>query len=161
MKTTYRIISLLLVLLFSTLTFASAETFDLSGMSYDELVALKNRINLAMWLSEEWQEVTVPQGVWVVGEDIPAGHWTVKCADGWRRTNVEWGVYLSESGESVSWRGRYSAVNYVYNPNIKGFDPYKNSTEYSFEVREGEYIVITDGSCVFMPYTGKPDLGFK
>ena len=160
MKNLYRIIAALLVLLLS-ITPTSAESIDLSNLTYNELVALKDQINLAMWKCDEWQEVTVPQGVWVVGEDIPAGHWTVKCADGWKRTNIEWGEYLSESGEYISWKGRYSAVNYVYNPNSPSFDPYKNQTEYSFEVREGEYIVIKDGSCVFMPYTGKPDLGFK
>lgn len=136
-------------------------TTDIRELSYNELVALKNQINLAMWECDEWQEVTVPQGVWVVGEDIPAGHWTVKCADGWRCVDVKWGEYLNESGESISWRGRCSMINYVYNPNSPGFDPYKHSTEYSFEVREGEYIVIYEGSCVFTPYAGKPDLGFK
>lgn len=161
MKNTYRIISLLLVLLFSTLTFASAETFDLSGMSYDELVALKNRINLAMWQSEEWQEVTVPQGVWVVGEDIPAGHWTVKCAAGWRFSQISWGKYLNPDGETISYMGRFSKYNNVHDPNHEGFDPYEYATEYSFKVYDGEYIVIEYGSCVFMPYTGKPDLGFK
>ena len=47
-----------------------AEDIDLSGMSIDELVELKDRINLAIWNSQEWEEVTVPQGEWIVGEDI-------------------------------------------------------------------------------------------
>ena len=161
MKRIRCILSLLFVLALTVTPFAHAETINLSGLSYDELVALKDRINLAIWNSQEWQEVTVPQGVWVVGEDIPAGHWTVRCANGWTRTNVEWGEFLSESNESIRWFGRHSVVNYVYNPHHSKFDPYKNETEYSFEVRNGEYIVITEGSCVFTPYNGKPDLGFK
>ena len=53
-------IALLLVLV-SLFSAASAEVIattaaeiDLSGMGYEELVALKDRINLAIWKSEEW-----------------------------------------------------------------------------------------------------------
>ena len=59
---------------------AAADPVDLSGMSYDELVALRDQINLAIWNSQEWQEVTVPEGIWIVGEDIPAGHWSIRVA---------------------------------------------------------------------------------
>ena len=47
---------ILLALLFSVSPVGSAD-IDLSGMSYEELVALKDRINLAMWESDEWEEV--------------------------------------------------------------------------------------------------------
>ena len=57
---------------------AYSESIDLSGLSYDELVALKDRIDLAIWNSQEWQEVEVPQGLYVVGKDIPSGTWTKK-----------------------------------------------------------------------------------
>lgn len=141
--------------------YASAEIpVQLSELSYDDLIALKNSINLAIWLSDEWQEVTVPQGVWKVGEDIPAGHWTVKCTSGARSSTIEWGEKLSDTGDSIAWSGRYSLYNHVYNPaNYKNSDEYLY--EYSFEVRNGDYIIIEDGSAVFMPYAGKPSLGFK
>lgn len=161
MKNTVRILALLFALVFSVVPFAHAETFDLSGLSYDELVALKDQINLAIWNSQEWQEVTVPQGVWKVGEDIPAGHWTVKCHSGTWATNISWGERLNDNKESISWRGRYSTSNSVYNPNNEAFDPINDVSEYSFEVQDGDYIVITYGAAVFMPYVGKPSLNFK
>lgn len=65
------------LLLFSA---ASADPVDLSGLSFDELVALRDQINLAIWNSQEWQEVTVPAGIWQVGKDIPAGHWSIRVA---------------------------------------------------------------------------------
>lgn len=137
-----------------------AEDIDLSGLSYAELVALKDRINLAMWQSEEWQEVTVPQGVWKVGEDIPAGHWTVKCAPGASSSEISWGEKLSENGETIAWSGRHSVYNRVRNP--AKYDNADNYIyEYSFVVVDGDYIVINYGSAVFTPYTGKPSLGFK
>ena len=134
---------------------------NLSGMSFDELVDLKDKINLAIWNSQEWQEVTVPQGVWKVGEDIPAGHWTVVCADPWRKVEVSWGESLSESGESISWFGRNSVYNYVYNEHHKYFEKDDGITSYSFEVKKGDYIIIDEGEAIFMPYSGKPSLGFK
>ena len=142
---------------------ALAEGIDLSGMSYDELVALKDRINLAMWQSDEWQEVTVPQGVWKVGEDIPAGHWTVKCITEKKcyNTQISWGEALTEGGTSIAWRGRYDILVTVKNPEYKYYEYDGSITEYSFTVQDGDYIIIDDAPAVFTPYQGKPSLGFK
>lgn len=156
-----RLIALLfaVVMLFSVAVAES--TIDLSGMSYDELIELKNRINLAIWNSQEWQEVTVPQGVWKVGEDIPAGHWTVKAHAGTWATNVSWGSKLDSNGQDIAYSGRNSRLNIVYNPANETFDPINDVSEYSFEVQDGDYIVIEYGAAVFTPYVGKPSLGFK
>ena len=155
-----KLISIVLLLIMAS--FAYAEDIDLSGMSYTELVNLKNRINLAIWQSEEWQEVTVPQGTWKVGEHIPAGHWTVKAhTDTWA-TNISWGERLSDNGETISYWGRFSMSNTVYNPNNKSFDPINDMSTYSFEVREGDYISIIYGAAIFMPYAGTEiTFGFK
>ena len=155
-----RIASLFLILaLFIPVAFA--ESINLDGLSYSELVNLKDRINLAIWESDEWQEVTVPQGVWIVGEDIPAGHWTVKCASEWRSTWIKWGEYLDPNGEEIAFKGLYGDKHYVYNPDHKYFEVDDGVTEYSFKVSDGQYIVIEEAPAVFMPYAGKPSLGFK
>lgn len=157
-----KLVALFLAIVLSA-GFALAEGIDLSGMSYDELVALKDKINLAMWSSQEWQEVTVPQGVWKVGEDIPAGHWTVKCIDepNCYRTEISWGEYLSESGYTISWKGRYDILVSIKNPNYKRYEYDGSITEYSFTVQDGDYIVIDNAPAIFTPYQGKPSLGFK
>ena len=73
-----RFLSLLLCLLVVVSpAWSIADLPDISSLSYDELVELKDSINLAIWNSQEWQEVTVPMGVWTVGEDIPVGHWSI------------------------------------------------------------------------------------
>lgn len=154
-----KIISLFLVLLMAFPAFA--EDIDLSGLSYAELVALKDRINLAMWKSEEHFEVTVPRGTWIVGVDIPAGHWTVKCHPSTWATRISWGDHLNENKESISYWGRYSIGNTVYNPNNETFDPINEWSEYSFEVQDGDYIEIEYGAAVFMPYSGKASFTFK
>ena len=157
-----KLVALVLAIVLSA-GIALAEGIDLSGMSYDELVALKDRINLAMWQSEEWQEVTVPQGVWKVGEDIPAGHWTVKCTSerGVKQTRINWGEKLDSDGNSIAWNGRHSILNDVNNTNYKYYEYDGELTEYSFEVFDGDYIVIEKAPAVFTPYQGKPSLGFK
>ena len=50
---------------------------DLSGMTFDELIALQQQVNEALWASDGWQEGEVPSGYYEVGVDIPAGRWTV------------------------------------------------------------------------------------
>lgn len=147
----------------STAIFASV---DLSGMSYDELVELKDQINLAIWNSEEWQEVEVPQGIWHVGEDIPAGKWTVKCAPYtssymMKEADISWGESLNDAGTGISWNGRHDDA-IIYNPD---HEDYKEGsiTQCTIDVLEGDYIIISDyyNSVIFMPYSGKPSLGFK
>ena len=67
-----KVITILITLaLILSLSVSALADFDLSGLSFEELVALKDQINLAIWNSEKWQEVEVPHGVWLVGEDIP------------------------------------------------------------------------------------------
>lgn len=55
-----------------------ADSIDLSGMSFDDLKALQEQVNKALWESEGWKQVTVPVGVYQIGAEIPAGRWTVK-----------------------------------------------------------------------------------
>lgn len=142
----------------------SQKAIDLSGLSFDELVALKTKIDLAIWNSQEWQEVTVPQGVWVVGEDIPAGTWTVTCATepGWRYCYLDWGEVLQSNGQSVAVKSgtRYD-YKYIYNPNYRYYEIGDGDTSYTFTVRNGDYIVIKSAPAVFTPYAGQPSLGFK
>lgn len=133
--------------------------YDLGSMSYDDLVALKDQINLAMWNSEEWQEVTVPQGTWVVGEDIPEGHWNVKAVDG-TCTYIQICTEIDPTGHDPI---RESIVYYkgIYSPSYPAYMEGSDVVSWDFNVSTGQYIVISDGDAIFMPYSGKPSLGFK
>ncbi len=153
-----RIITLVLVLL-CLAGVASAEAPNLSGMSYEELVALKEQINLAIWNSQEWQEVEVPQGVWVVGKDIPAGKWTIKAADG-ITANVYWGDELDESGMELSYSSKIFEIELLYSVNYRHYEKGKR-TEVTWDMKDGDYFIVDDGIALFTPYSGKPSLGFK
>lgn len=152
-----KIICIIMILLLSPV-FALAEV-DLSGMSYQELVALKEQINLAIWNSKEWQEVTVPQGIWEVGKDIPAGKWTVKCASD-NCTSIRYGDELSDNKMEVKVTS-YFYTELVYSPNSSKYDPATTLTEITIDAKKGDYIEIVFSSAIFTPYSGKPDLGFK
>ena len=155
-----RIIAILLTLLLVLPTLALADV-DLSAMSYDELVALKDQLNKAIWESKEWQEVTVPQGLYEVGADIPEGHWTIAAADG-QSISVSWGTQLNETKTNVdvTWdEGFYEYETLV----SKTYSYYQASdrTEVDFDLKAGQYVVVDYGQAVFTPYKGKPELGFK
>ena len=54
-----RILALLLSLACLLSVPASADIPDISGLSFDELVTLRNEALLTMWKAEEWKEVSV------------------------------------------------------------------------------------------------------
>lgn len=152
-----RIIALVLVLL--SLASVSFAEFDLSGMTYDELVALKDQINLAIWNSNEWQEVEVPKGVYIIGEDIPAGKWTVKAADQ-INASVYWGDTINDAGTEITFDGELYEYEGLYSVNYRHYEK-GDTTEVTWDLKEGQYFIVDDGIALFTPYSGKPSLGFK
>jgi hypothetical protein len=138
---------------------ASAEV-DLSGMSFDELVSLRDQINYALMETEEWEEVTVPCGAWKVGEDIPAGKWTITAVDG-AYVGIEYGSTLDESGMSISYYSKNYYVETIISPSSYIFQKGQDTAQVDIELKNGNYFCVTSGEAVFTPYAGKPNLGFK
>lgn len=71
-----KIVSLFVALMLIP-SFSFAET-DLSSMSVDDLVSLKTAIVGELMARDEVKTVTVPAGEYIVGEDIPAGKYSVE-----------------------------------------------------------------------------------
>ena len=150
----------LVIILLSLFTVSFAESsFNLSGLSYDKLVALKDQINLAMWNSAEWQEIEVPHGVYVIGEDIPAGKWTIKAADEIYAT-VYWGSRLNGAGTNISLYSEVYEGETIYSVNYRYYEK-GDTTEVAWDLKAGQYFIVDDGIALFTPYSGKPSLGFK
>ncbi len=157
-----RFVSLVLVVLLLGSSSAFAD-IDLSGMSYDELLALKEQINLAMWKCEEWQEVTVPQGVYLIGKDIPSGEWTILPPTG-AYCFITIGDKLNNSGTAIDLSldgGEIRETVSVYSETYGDFKSGENMTSVNMTLPEGLYIQIRYNSCIFTPYQGQPSLGFK
>ena len=156
-----RFLCLLSILVFSLSSVAIAEnTIDLSNMSYEELVSLKDQINMAIWNSKEWQEVTVPMGVWVVGEDIPVGHWTIKTNASYATVLICDALDATGKGADI-WNSDIYKMESIASPNGLFFDPISDRTEIDFNLKKGMYVIIDGGNVIFSPYAGKPSLGFK
>lgn len=151
-----RLVAFILSALITLTLVLSASAVDLSEMTFEELVALRDQLNLAIWNSKEWQEVTVPQGIWKVGEDIPSGKWTVKALPD-KTTYIQVGE-LDSSGQKINIMKRWVDV-IIASETREETAP----AEYTIDVKDGDYIYINpwNGPAVFTPYSGKPDLGFK
>jgi hypothetical protein len=153
-----RLITIFLVL--ALILPAAATAVDLEDMSFDELVVLREQINLAIWNSQEWQSVTVPQGVWEVGKDIPVGKWTISLAP---EASSDWGELfycsgLDETGTRANWNSK--AFTYIQlGSQSREADVDQKSVD--IDCKKDMYIIIERAPMVFTPYVGKPDLGFK
>lgn len=70
------LITLLLTAILSPAAIASVD-IDIASLSLDELLALRQQVDAAIWENEDWHEALVPQGDYIVGKDIPAGDWSI------------------------------------------------------------------------------------
>ena len=155
-----RLITAILILALALPAVALADLPDISGLSYEELLQLKEQINLAMWNSQKWQKVLVPKGVWEIGVDIPEGYWTMT------PNGSHVGMYLycdtldstkaKASDDCDIWDAYYVSTE-------KSGSNWKDSEylhELSLDMEAGMYIIIPCDT-YFTPYAGKPDLGFN
>ena len=147
-------ITLALVVALAPAAFAE---WDLSDLTFDDLIALRAQTQYEMMNRPEWEEVEVPQGVYKVGEDIPAGTWTILCKSG-IGTSIYVGDNLSPAGTELKYP--YKAYETIYNPAASSV-----GSGYCFEwavtLHDGEYLSVGSNSAVFTTYAGKPSLGFK
>ena len=154
-----RLITIILILALAVPALALADLPDISNLTYNELVQLKDQINLAMWGSQEWQEVTVPPGVWEIGVDIPAGHWSVRPA---ARCGPDYIIYASATtnhGHDVDLFSGKHIMECICDPSATYYSgEYKTSTDIDMEAG---YFVRLDCAMIFSPYSGKPSFGFK
>lgn len=150
---------LILALAVPAAAMASAALPDLSGLSFDELIQLKEKISLELWNRPEWQEVMVPPGVYAVGPDIPAGHWSIRPAEGCGPDNVIYGVATKDQGHDIDIMAGDFILECIGDPSSPYYSlEYQTSTDIDME--DGHFIRL-DCTMIFTPYTGKPDLGFR
>ena len=151
------IVLLIVLLAFPPLSFA--DSIDLSNLSFDELVSLREEINLALWKTEEWQQVTVPAGTYIIGKDIPAGHWTIKPA---KDSTCLIGYFITAD---FSGKEPADPLNDYYYQGIadpeSSYASVVDMYQLDLVLIDGYYLSITYGDAIFEPYTGKPDLGFR
>lgn len=155
----------LLVSLFLFCSSAFAE-IDLSALTFDELAALRDQCQLEMMSRDQWQEVTVPQGLYEVGVHIPAGDWTIRCADVGRDSylmqecSIRWGE--GRPGAEYYWDYKTSKGEIeIFNPNNVNYNGQTSEFTITPEVGDFIYIQAEYNRAIFTPYTGVPSFSFK
>lgn len=124
-----------LALLFAV---AVAESVDLSAMTFEELAQLQKAIIQEMQSRDEFKSVWVPQGVYTVGEDIPAGVYSFSSNS---RAAIE--IYSGDPSDIANYRGMYTLG--------------KDEVVAKYELKDGYYVEIKYDPILFETYTG---LGF-
>ncbi len=116
-----------------TIAPAALAEVDLTGMSFDELVSLQAQLTAEAMSRPEWKEVEVPVGTYTVGQDIPAGTYSLKIKAGGMMASIQ----------------------------INGYETSHVLTEGDMvgkiDLKDGDQVDITISAVVFMPYAG---LGF-
>lgn len=138
-----RILAFILVMLVAALP-ACAE-IDLSSMSFDDLLALQEKVVKEITSRAEWKEVAVPPGIYEVGVDIPVGKWTITSTD---TVSLTWGSALDEYKADIP-----------YSAEIADEALWNEGESVSWELIEGTFIMIKYNTVIFTPYV-KQSLGF-
>jgi hypothetical protein len=134
-----KIVAFLLVALMACTAFP-ALAVDISRMSFDELVELRAQVDAAIIATGEADWFTVPQGSYLVGEQLPAGNYTVELlneSDGAAMITV----YKNEDGS-----GFEGVLNY-YSIDV-------DSGIGCLKLKKGNKFEVTFGSTRFKKFTG-------
>ena len=125
---------------------------DLSGLSLDELHQLRKNVSKEILSRSQWTEVEVPTGFYVVGEDIPAGHWMISPMEQ-DYALLEYFEKTDETGKNADIFGPYYGVSLGSPGNM--LESMYNIQETDIELQAGYYIHIQFGSVIFKPFTGR------
>lgn len=135
-----RLFALVLVFVLMFCSVATAESIDLSALSLDELIALRQEIDLLIFGSDAYKNVPVPAGDYVIGVDIPAGTYTLEAhGDSYAMITV-----YADANKDIMGMGACHSVG-------------GGETVGKIEFKDGEVVEIQMGSIVFKTYAG---LGF-
>lgn len=96
----------------------------------------------------EWEEVTVPAGLYQVGTQIPAGRWTIWPEPGMLGA-VQYGQYLTSDGD-LAWADSYGMISATR----RTYDIAQYIERVSIDCEDGWYIKVPDKPVVFTPYAG-------
>lgn len=141
-------IGIVFVLVFVSALSVSAQ-YDLSGFSYTDLLTIVAQAQREMMTRSEFQEVTVPAGLYQVGVEIPAGKWTISLPtsdDKYASADIDIGDKLDAGKNDIAlWDSTTYDSIYLSKSN--------NKTTYTVTLIDGYYIKIGH-SVVFSTPTG-------
>lgn len=141
---------LLVLMLFPVASLAEA---DFSQFSLEELDIIRRSASKEILKRSQWGEVTVPPGHYVVGEDIPEGHWTIRYTPG-TYCLIEYFKDADESGiEPADVLKDYNSWA-IGDPGSDMATLY-DKTEIDLQLISGYHLKTNYSDCVFVPFTGR------
>lgn len=143
----------LLLCLLCLPTFALAEV-DLDSLTFVELIELREQITAEITSRPEWKEVFVPAGVYEVGVDIPAGHWTITPQND--SVSFNYGSALNDTKTNIDY-AKMTTTGSAAKAGTSMSD-FFGMESVSINLSEGNWIYL-DNPSVFTPYI-RPSLGF-
>lgn len=73
-----KVLSIIVLIAIVLTVSVSIADVDISGLSYEELVALQKNITKEIMSRPEWKEVEVPSGQYTTGIDVPVGEYSIR-----------------------------------------------------------------------------------
>lgn len=147
-----KLIALLLIL--AMVPAAALADLDWSRFNDAELEYIRKSICAEILARSEQKSVTVQPGFYVIGEDIPAGHWTIKYGAEDSCSVIIYFTKANETGRAPDLLGGdFYQVNIGGPKNILP-DLY-NQSETDLELKSGYFLSIDYGPVVFEPFTGR------
>lgn len=68
---------LIIVMVVVCLLCSVAVAENLSSLSYEDLLVLRDELNAEIMSRPEWKQALVPVGTWYTGTDIPIGYYSI------------------------------------------------------------------------------------
>lgn len=130
-----RIIILALIVLMAIP--AAAEDLDLAKLSYADLAALGKKCQDEMITRPEWKQAKVPQGIYLIGEDIPAGKYTISAMASSSETRID--ILRSDAEDWEIGDSFYLGTSF-------------NEMTVNLTLYNGDQITIAFGSVTFSPF---------
>ena len=146
-----RILVLILALVLLCPSALALRNENLDDISFDDLVQYRRYFDMYLMDRPEFKQVTVPEGIYKIGVDIPAGDWNVIPVSGEQAT-LTYFEKLDQYGNAPDKEAYYMWDRIV---NIPDYEV----KSMHFDLKNDMYIKIDLAPVVFTKYTG-PSFSF-
>lgn len=82
-------ITFVIIYLICLFSFSFAEEFNFHDLSFKEIQGELDTYNLKIWQAGNWSSVIVPEGIYIVGVDLPAGNYSIRSCTNKAKCDLE------------------------------------------------------------------------
>lgn len=143
-------ILIIIIALINLFSGNSSPEMNIDEMSFSDLITLREEVNSALWGSEELKSVTVPVGVYKIGNEIPVGKWVIRPVEG-STAMIIIGTKTKNNGMEIEppyWHEQITSPSDSYSK-------YNKTSEVVVTLESG-YISIGQSPVYFEPYLDEP-----